>query len=304
MINNFLILILISGIISLINQNDIIEVSPKYYTDNFLSNTSRIDIYSNNLTDIYLNNESSSNYYLNISKCPEFENIITNSKYNIPINYKIKKKQKNSSVIFLILIFGFIYIIRYLRGMDSKYQIIHANSKNKSKITLDDIAGLEYAKQEVFEFIDFLKNRDKYLEAGAKMPRGALFYGPPGTGKTMLAKAIAGEANINFISASGSDFVEVYVGVGSSRVRQLFQKARKNAPCVIFIDEIDSLARKRSNSSGGGLERDSTLNTLLVELDGYQENQDIFGVLRPFLLQEKSCYFVLDDYPKKELEYF
>ena len=149
------------------------------------------------------------------------------------------------------------------------------------------------------------------------MPRGALFYGPPGTGKTLLAKAIAGEANVNFISASGSDFVEVYVGVGASRIRKLFEKARKNAPCVIFIDEIDSLARKRSNgSNGGSLERDSTLNTLLVELDGFDENQEILiigatnrlellddAVLRPGRFDRKIRFELPERQEREQLFY-
>jgi ATP-dependent metalloprotease FtsH len=150
-------------------------------------------------------------------------------------------------------------------------------SNKSSKIKLKDIAGLDYAKEEVFEFIDFLKNRDKYIKKGARMPRGALFYGPPGTGKTLLAKAISGESNVNFLSATGSDFVEVYVGVGASRIRDLFNKARKQSPCVLFIDEIDALGRKRSScsTSGGNSERDNTLNKFLVELDGFEENDNI-----------------------------
>jgi AFG3 family protein len=174
------------------------------------------------------------------------------------------------------MILGSLFLIKHFDNGDYGYTIIDKNDKKKSKVTLDDVAGLEYAKQEIFEFVDFLNNRDKYIEAGAKMPRGALFYGPPGTGKTLLAKAIAGECGVNFISASGSDFVEVYVGVGASRIRKLFDKARSKAPCVIFIDEIDALARKRAvNLSGGSQERDSTLNTLLVELDGFGNNKDI-----------------------------
>ena len=275
MINNYVSIIFIVILASLLFPEKGIEINTNYYLDNFLENTSKLEVYNNNITDIFLNNESSSKYYLNITDLPNFSNIIQESEYNITLNYKLDRRNSDSGIVYLLMFIGFIYMFKYFSNNNPKYNMIYKKNK-KSKIALDDIAGLEYAKQEVFEFIDFLQNREKYIEAGAKMPRGALFYGPPGTGKTMLAKAIAGEANVNFISASGSDFVEVYVGVGASRVRQLFQKARKNAPCVIFIDEIDSLARKRSNGgSGGNLERDSTLNTLLVELDGFEENQEI-----------------------------
>jgi len=145
------------------------------------------------------------------------------------------------------------------------------------KIKLKDVSGLEYQKKEIFEFIDFLKNRNKYLKIGARMPRGALLHGPPGTGKTLLAKAVAGECGISFISVSGSDFSQMYVGVGASRIRSLFKEARSKAPCIIFIDEIDALARSRVNCSGGGgqTERDNTLNRLLVELDGFEDNDNI-----------------------------
>ena len=142
---------------------------------------------------------------------------------------------------------------------------------------LQDIAGLEDVKKEIMEFVGFLKHREQYLKKGAKMPRGALLYGPPGTGKTLLAKAVAGECGISFLSTSGSDFTEMYIGVGASRVRSLFKKARECAPCIIFIDEIDALARKRSgvSISGGSSEQDRTLNRLLVEMDGFEPNENI-----------------------------
>ncbi len=272
---NYYLIILIGIAVSFSNFFSMTEISPKYYTDNFLDNTTRVDIYSNNLTDVYLNNETKPNYFVNISKLSNFEEIVSAPEHNITVNHKLDKKSNNISFVLLAMIFGLIFLMKHLNHGNSGFTIIHANDKKK-KVTLDDVAGLEYAKQEVFEFVDFLRNRDKYIEAGAKMPRGALFYGPPGTGKTLLAKAIAGECGVNFISASGSDFVEVYVGVGASRIRKLFQKARSKAPCVVFIDEIDALARKRGvNLSGGSSERDSTLNMLLVELDGFENNKDI-----------------------------
>ena len=140
----------------------------------------------------------------------------------------------------------------------------------KIKTRFKHVAGMDNAKQEVTEFVDFLQNPKKYEKLGAKIPRGALLVGPPGTGKTLLAKAVAGEAGVPFFSISGSDFVEMFVGVGASRVRDLFKKAKEKAPSIIFIDEIDAVAKKRHGKFGGGNdERDNTLNQLLVEMDGF-----------------------------------
>jgi AFG3 family protein len=137
------------------------------------------------------------------------------------------------------------------------------------------VAGMDNAKLEVMEFVDFLKRPEKYKKLGAKIPRGALLVGPPGTGKTMLAKAVAGEAGVPFLSISGSDFIEMFVGVGASRVRDLFKKAKEKAPSIIFIDEIDAVAKKRNSQAGGNDERDSTLNQLLVEMDGFGTDQNV-----------------------------
>merc|ERR1719230_1696085 len=141
----------------------------------------------------------------------------------------------------------------------------------KSKTKFSDVAGLEQPKKEVVEFVDFLKDPSKYEQLGAKIPKGGLLVGPPGTGKTLLAKAVAGEANCPFYSMSGSDFIEMYVGVGPSRVRDLFKQARDTAPSIIFIDEIDAVGRKRGKGgfSGGNDERENTLNQMLVEMDGF-----------------------------------
>ena len=145
------------------------------------------------------------------------------------------------------------------------------------KITFKDVAGLEEAKVEIMEIVDFLKNARKYRELGAKIPKGALLVGPPGTGKTLLAKAVAGEANVPFLSISGSDFVEMFVGVGASRVRDLFDQAKKKAPCIVFIDEIDAIGRARGKNAGfsGNDERENTLNQLLTEMDGFQTNAGV-----------------------------
>ena len=152
-----------------------------------------------------------------------------------------------------------------------------SDKNNKQRITFKDVAGLEEAKVEIMEIVDFLKKADKYKALGAKIPKGALLAGPPGTGKTLLAKAVAGEANVPFLSISGSDFVEMFVGVGASRVRDLFEQAKKVAPCIVFIDEIDAIGRARGKNSGfsGNDERENTLNQLLTEMDGFQTNAGV-----------------------------
>ena len=152
-----------------------------------------------------------------------------------------------------------------------------SDKNSKERVTFKDVAGLEEAKIEIMEIVDFLKNANKYKELGAKIPRGALLAGPPGTGKTLLAKAVAGEANVPFLSISGSDFVEMFVGVGASRVRDLFEQAKKVAPCIVFIDEIDAIGRARGKNSGfsGNDERENTLNQLLTEMDGFQTNAGV-----------------------------
>ena len=152
-----------------------------------------------------------------------------------------------------------------------------SDKNSKERVTFKDVAGLEEAKIEIMEIVDFLKKADKYRALGAKIPKGALLAGPPGTGKTLLAKAVAGEANVPLLSISGSDFVEMFVGVGASRVRDLFEQAKKVAPCIVFIDEIDAIGRARGKNSGfsGNDERENTLNQLLTEMDGFQTNAGV-----------------------------
>ena len=158
----------------------------------------------------------------------------------------------------------------------ARAQEFDQNDPNK-RVTFKDVAGLEEAKVEIMEIVDFLKNAPKYRELGAKIPKGALLVGPPGTGKTLLAKAVAGEANVPFLSISGSDFVEMFVGVGASRVRDLFDQAKKKSPCIVFIDEIDAIGRARGKNAGfsGNDERENTLNQLLTEMDGFQTNSGV-----------------------------
>ena len=152
-------------------------------------------------------------------------------------------------------------------------------SDEKRKTTFADVAGADEEKEELREIVEFLKNPNKYNSLGARIPKGVLLVGPPGTGKTLLARAVAGEAGVPFFSISGSDFVEMFVGVGASRVRDLFDKAKKNHPCIIFIDEIDAVGRQRGAGLGGGHdEREQTLNQLLVEMDGFGANEGVIMI--------------------------
>ena len=184
-------------------------------------------------------------------------------------------------LLMVALMIGFTFVImRQASGGGKMSQFSKANARtqpsNGPKITFADVAGAEEEKEEMSEIVDFMKNPRKYQELGAKIPRGVLLLGPPGTGKTLLAKAVAGEANVPFFSISGSDFVEMFVGVGASRVRDLFDQAKKHTPSIIFIDEIDAVGRQRGTGLGGGHdEREQTLNQLLVEMDGFGVNEGI-----------------------------
>lgn len=179
----------------------------------------------------------------------------------------------------IILIFGFYFLMRRMTGGGAGGQIFNIgrsratlfDSESKIKITFSDVAGLDEAKEEVEEVVDFLKNPSKYTNLGGKIPKGVLLVGPPGTGKTLLAKAVAGESGVPFFSLSGSDFVEMFVGVGAARVRDLFKQAKEKAPCIVFIDEIDAIGRSRGRGQmpGSNDERENTLNSLLVEMDGF-----------------------------------
>lgn len=179
-----------------------------------------------------------------------------------------------------VLIFLFMFInSRSGGGANAKMMNFgrsRARMVSTSKVNFTKVAGLEEEKEELEEIVDFLKNPQKYTGVGARIPKGVILVGPPGTGKTLLAKAVAGEAGVPFFSISGSDFVEMFVGVGASRVRDLFEEAKKNAPCIVFIDEIDAVARQRGTGMGGGHdEREQTLNQLLVEMDGFGVNEGI-----------------------------
>lgn len=190
-----------------------------------------------------------------------------------------------STLLPLLLIIGFVVLMAKTIQSGGSQAMSFGKSKaklmldSKVKITFNDVAGIDEEKQELEEIVDFLKNGEKYIKLGAKIPKGVLLVGVPGTGKTLMAKAVAGEAGVPFFSISGSDFVEMFVGVGASRVRDLFEQAKKHQPCIIFIDEIDAVGRQRGAGMGGGHdEREQTLNQLLVEMDGFDENTNIIVI--------------------------
>lgn len=190
-----------------------------------------------------------------------------------------------SSILPMLIIVGLWFMLMNQGGAGGGKVMSFGKSRarrydeEKLKITFKDVAGAEEAKQELEEVVEFLKHPQKYNDLGAKIPKGVLLYGPPGTGKTLLAKAVAGEAGVPFFSISGSDFVEMFVGVGASRVRDLFDQAKKSAPCIVFIDEIDAVGRQRGAGLGGGHdEREQTLNQLLVEMDGFSANEGIIMI--------------------------
>ena len=204
----------------------------------------------------------------------------------------VKKAPESNQLIgnigtFLIILFAIISLAFMIKTIQAGGSQAMSFGKSKAKMLLDskvkttfkDVAGIDEEKKELEEIVDFLKNGEKYIKLGAKIPKGVLLVGPPGTGKTLMAKAVAGEANVPFFSISGSDFVEMFVGVGASRVRDLFEQAKKHQPCIIFIDEIDAVGRQRGAGLGGGHdEREQTLNQLLVEMDGFDANTNIIVI--------------------------
>ncbi|KUP92370.1 ATP-dependent zinc metalloprotease FtsH [Tritonibacter horizontis] len=224
---------------------------------------------------------------------------------NIPVRAEKQQQSGFQSLLltflpFLLLIGVWIYFMNRMQGGGKGGAMGFGKSKAKmltekhGRVTFDDVAGIDEAKEELEEIVEFLRNPQKFSRLGGKIPKGALLVGPPGTGKTLLARAIAGEAGVPFFTISGSDFVEMFVGVGASRVRDMFEQAKKNAPCIVFIDEIDAVGRHRGAGYGGGNdEREQTLNQLLVEMDGFEANEGVIilaatnrkDVLDPALLR-------------------
>ncbi len=219
---------------------------------------------------------------------PFVDNSLTEEWEKYGLDIEFRKAPHKWSTIFLgslpwiVIIVVWLYILRRMQGGGAKGIFSFGKSKakllteNKPNVTFDDVAGADEAKEELREIIDFLTTPSKFQKLGGKIPKGALLLGPPGTGKTLLAKAVAGEAEVPFFSMSGADFVEMFVGVGASRVRDLFEQGKKHAPCIIFIDEIDAVGRHRGAGLGGGHdEREQTLNQLLVEMDGFESNEGV-----------------------------
>lgn len=242
----------------------------------YLYSVPNVNIFINDINSGYTNEGKIANYRLRYNEAnpesPLSENYIPISDNSFWMNLLPYLFLVLVMVIFTIVIF------RQSAGGGKMNSFSRANVRQQTgkKVTFEDVAGADEEKQELVEIVDYLKNPNKYREIGARVPKGVLLVGPPGTGKTLLAKAVAGEADAPFFSISGSDFVEMYVGVGASRVRDLFDQAKKHTPSIIFIDEIDAVGRQRGAGLGGGHdEREQTLNQLLVEMDGFTENENI-----------------------------
>lgn len=256
-----------------------------------LGNIQSIDIYQNEETpsgEVRITYMDGNSKKFNVTSTIEIENQLRDQGIE---NYHVKDVSKPNWMITTLLpyVLGFLLLLFMFSFMMNQASAGGGNSKamnfgkSRAKMSIDNtgttfanVAGLREEKEELWEIVDFLKDPKKYIQVGARIPKGVLLEGPPGTGKTLLAKAVAGEAKVPFFSISGSDFVEMFVGVGASRVRDLFEEAKKNSPCIIFIDEIDAVARRRGTGLGGGHdEREQTLNQLLVEMDGFGVNQGI-----------------------------
>src|SRR5580692_101046 len=221
---------------------------------------------------------------------PNYPDIYTMlHKQNVVVNYDDASSSNWVSILlqaspFIVVIVFWIFMLRQMQSGGNKALSFgksraRLHSTQQKKVTFKDVAGVEEAKEELQEIIEFLREPQKFQKLGGRIPKGVLLIGSPGTGKTLLARAIAGEASVPFFSISGSDFVEMFVGVGASRVRDLFEQGKKNAPCIIFIDEIDAVGRHRGAGLGGGHdEREQTLNQLLVEMDGFESNEGVILV--------------------------
>jgi len=249
------------------------------------NNVSIVTITENSITGSLIDGTKFSTYSPNdpeLINILRSKNIIIEAKPPVEVSWWMRLL---SSILPMLLIIGvWLFMLQQMQGGGNKVMSFGKSrakllGKETPKVTFKDVAGIDEAEEEVAEVIEFLKNPVKFKKLGAKIPRGILLYGPPGAGKTLLARAIAGEAGVPFFSISGSDFVEMFVGVGASRVRDLFKQAKTNAPCIIFMDEIDAVGRHRGAGLGGGHdEREQTLNQLLVEMDGFDQNLGIIMI--------------------------
>ncbi|MFP4103870.1 ATP-dependent zinc metalloprotease FtsH3 [Coleofasciculus sp.] len=256
------------------------------FIDNVKSNKVEIVQLSSDRTQAMVTTQDGSQYQVNLPNDPELISILTNNNVDI----KVRPQSDDgfwfrtlSGLFFpILLLVGLFFLLRRAQNGPGSQAMNFGKSKARvqmepqTQVTFGDVAGIEQAKLELNEVVDFLKNADRFTAIGAKIPKGVLLVGPPGTGKTLLARAVAGEAGVPFFSISGSEFVEMFVGVGASRVRDLFEQAKNSAPCIVFIDEIDAVGRQRGAGLGGGNdEREQTLNQLLTEMDGFEGNTGI-----------------------------
>lgn len=276
--------------VALIKNQDYIEITLKQEA---LSNTKyKIELDQN---ESFFSSAAGPHYKVEIVSVDKFVKDFEETMTEIPeeqrFDYKIEERSDYTTFLFnwgflILLIFGFWFLMRRMTGGGGpggqlfnigKSKAALFDAENKVKITFEDAAGLEEAKEEIREIVDFLKTPEKFTKLGGKIPKGALLVGPPGTGKTLLAKAVAGEAAVPFFTLSGSDFVEMFVGVGAARVRDLFKQAKEKAPCIVFIDEIDAIGRSRGKGQmpGSNDERENTLNSLLVEMDGFSTDAGV-----------------------------
>ena len=284
-----LVVVFVSGIVNQkIEEN---YTKGQFITDIEAGNVVSVEIQLNSETptgalDIELKNGESKTLY--VTDIIEMEELVRSYGFD-PMVYDVHREGwvLNTLIPMLIVIVVGVFLFMMINAQNMNANAGNAKMMNfgksrakmstgDKKITFEQVAGLKEEKEDLEEIVDFLKQPGKYNQVGARIPKGVLLEGPPGTGKTLLAKAVAGEANVAFFSISGSDFVEMFVGVGASRVRDLFEEAKKNAPCIVFIDEIDAVARRRGTGMGGGHdEREQTLNQLLVEMDGFGVNEGI-----------------------------
>ncbi|HAS27697.1 MAG TPA: cell division protein FtsH [Dehalococcoidia bacterium] len=272
-----------------VSLSDVIVMSQEGKIDSILINENQLTIIDNNDNKYITYKETNVSIY-------EIEGFILEG-----VDVTIERGGFNWGSLLIsflpLLIFGLLIFFLFSQAKGANNQAMNFG-RSKARmltastptVTFDDVAGVDEAKQELYEVVDFLKMREKYQSLGARIPKGILLIGPPGTGKTLMAKAIAGEAGVPFFSISGSEFVEMFVGVGASRVRDLFDQAKRNAPCIVFIDEIDAVGRQRGAGMGGGHdEREQTLNQILVEMDGFDTNTSVIVIAatnRPDILDE------------------